>query len=255
MRLFLACAYTYANRLDESLKFRSKYVLESYFYLKSKKRAIEMIKQHKYKHFMLDSGAFTYLAQQNNGNNISVDWDEYLDGYISFINRMNIDEFFELDIDNVVGLKKVEEMRFRLERETHKRCIPVWHFGRGKEYYIKMCKEYDYIAFGGIITDGIPNKEILRYLPWFTETAHKYGCKVHGLGVTCKGIEKYGLDSVDSTTWLSGSRFGQIAQFDGTRVKNVARASLIGKRVYNAKGLDAHNFNEWLKYQAWLEKF
>lgn len=255
MKLFLACSYTYANRVSEGLSYKSKYVLESFFYLRGKKKTQEMIEQRRYKDFLLDSGAFTYLAQQNKGVNICVNWDEYLDEYIDFINRMCIDEFFELDIDSVVGIKKVEQLRYRLEKGTNKRCIPVWHFGRGKDYYIKICKEYDYIAFGGIITDGISNKQILKYLPWFTETAHKYGCKVHGLGLTCKGIEGYGLDSVDSTTWLSGSKYGLLSQFDGTRVKSIARASQIGKRVNNRKRIDEHNLKEWLKYQSWLEKF
>jgi hypothetical protein len=232
-----------------------KNVLESYFYIKGKPVIEELIRRHCYKHFLLDSGAFTYLAQKQSGKSVNVDWDEYLTGYIKFIKDNDIDEFFELDIDSVVGLRKVEEMRSRLEIETGKKCIPVWHFSRGKDYYIQMCKDYDYIAFGGIITDGVSTKEILKYLPWFTQTAHKYKCKVHGLGLTCAGVEKYGLDSCDSTTWISGSRFGQMAEFDGTRVTNVTRASKMGKRVYDSKAIDVYNFKEWLKYQLWLERF
>ena len=73
-------------------------------------------------------------------------FDEYLTRYINFINKYDIKYFFELDVDSIVGYEKVKQLRKRLENETGKKCIPVWHKSRGKEEYLKMCKKIDEIA-------------------------------------------------------------------------------------------------------------
>lgn len=45
------------------------------------------------------------------------DWDAYVSGYADFINRFDVKLFFELDIDNVVGLAEVERLRHKLEKD------------------------------------------------------------------------------------------------------------------------------------------
>lgn len=112
---------------------------------------------------MLDSGAFSYINSKNTNN---VNWDEYIESYAEFINNHNIKLFMELDIDSVVGIKEVERLRNKLERLTNKQCIPVWHKSRGKDYWLKMIKEYDYVAIGGIVTKEIKPSEY-KYFHWF----------------------------------------------------------------------------------------
>lgn len=220
------------------------FVLQSYYYVA--KWQLPHIKN--YDLFLLDSGAFSFM----NSNLGHVNIDEYLDGYIDFINKHDIKYFFELDIDSVVGLEEVERLRKKLEDGTRKKCIPVWHFSRGKDYFIKMCQEYDYVAFGGIITDGVSYKEILKYLPWFVKTAHQYGAKIHGLGLTCKGVEKFGLDSVDSTSWKTASRFGSFYKFTGSEMVNISPKT---RRMKKSKYIEVerNNLYEWIKYQKYLD--
>lgn len=221
------------------------YVLESFYYIRDYE--IPLIKSCDL--FLLDSGAFSFM----NSNLGHVDIEKYLDDYIAFINKHDVKYFFELDIDSVVGLKEVERLRKKLEDGTGKKCIPVWHFSRGKEYFIKMCQEYDYVAFGGIITDGIPTKKILKYLPWFVKTAHQYGARIHALGLTCKGIEKFGLDSADSTSWNSISRFGSLYKFDGEKIVNITpKNKRIDKSKYNQG--EVHNLKEWIKFQKYCNR-
>lgn len=249
MKLYLAGVSSRENlkELDEA-----RYVLESFYIVRSRPKTIEKIKKRQWDDFLLDSGAYSFLAQQMKGKGAKVDWDKYVEEYIEFIKENRVEKFFELDIDSVVGIKEVERLRAKLEKGVGRKCIPVWHVSRGKDYFVKMCKEYDYIAFGGILTDGVSTKKIIKYLPWFTKTAHKYGCKIHGLGLTCKGIEKLGLDTADSTSWLSGGRFGSLHQFDGEGIKSV---SFKDKRAKNYMQIDKHNLKEWIKYQKHLEKF
>ena len=220
------------------------YVLESFAYIKPNDVIVPLIPF--FKGFLLDSGAFTFMAQAKG----PVDFDEYLRRYIAFIKKHDIQHFFELDIDSVVGYEKVKEYRRILERETGRRCIPVWHRARGKEDFLRMCDEYDYVAIGGIVTKEIKPSEH-RYFPWFIREAHKRGAKIHGLGYTnLSGLSKYHFDSVDSSSWTSGNRFGHLYKFTGRGLQQIHKPP--GTRV-KARITAINNFVEWVKFSEWAE--
>ena len=237
MKVFLAGAYT---REKAFIGKNIDYMLESFFYVLPWQ--IERIPNMKM--FLLDSGAFTFMNGTGNAN-----FDEYLTRYINFINKYDIKYFFELDVDSIVGYEKVKQLRKRLENETGKKCIPVWHKSRGKEEYLKMCEEYNYVAIGGIVTKEI-TKDQYPFFTWFLNEAHKRGCKVHGLGFTSiADLPKYHFDSVDSTSWKSGGRFGQLHIYKNGAIKTITQKSK--RAVYRA--IDTNNFNEWLKFQRYAE--
>lgn len=187
-----------------------------------------------------------------NGNKGKVDFNQYLNDYINFINKYDIKYFFELDIDSVVGYEKVKEMRTVLEKGTGKKCIPVWHKARGLEEWQRMTKEYDYVAIGGIVTKEIRPKEYKYFSP-LLNIAKENGCKVHGLGFTnLKALRRYRFYSVDSTSWLSGGRFGQLYIFqDGT----LNQISYKNRRIRNYMESHHHNIEEWLKFQKYADKY
>lgn len=247
MKLFLAGPRSHRKSLDylAARGIYIPYVLESFFNIQHWE--MEYIKNSKM--FLLDSGAFSFMTRSN----LRADFDEYLKKYIHFINKYNVKYFFELDVDSVVGLKKVEEYRETLERETGKKCIPVWHKSRGKQYFINMCKEYDYVAVGGIASREIKASEY-KYLPWFVETAHKHGAQIHGLGFSNpKYLEIIRWDSADSTTWASGGRWGHLYKFDGKRIVQITSSKKYGRRLIKPKA-DIHNIQEWIKYAEYLER-
>ena len=217
--------------------------LESFAYISKKEETII----GKYTNFLLDSGAFTYL----NGLKLEkVNWDNYIEKYASFVNLHNINLFFELDIDSIVGIKEVERLRNKLEKLTNKKCIPVWHKTRGLNYWKRMVDEYDYVAIGGIVTKEIKQSEHKIFFP-LLEIAKKNNCKVHGLGYTnLKGIEKYNFYSVDSTSWLSGNRFGSVYWFNGRTMKKQNKKK--GQRVITNKTAQ-NNFNEWVKFSKYVD--
>ena len=177
-------------------------ILESFYYADEwTEKAIPLLDK-----FLLDSGAFTFMSSSKT----HVDWDVYLNRYIDFINRNNVKQFFELDIDSIVGYEKVKDLRRVLEKGTGKRCIPVWHKSRGLAEWHKMTEEYDYVAIGGIVSREIKPNEYKYFTPML-EIAKKNKCKVHGLGFTnLRGMEKYHFYSVDSTAWTTGNRFGAV---------------------------------------------
>lgn len=233
MRIYLAGTSAFDVPLEES-----KYTLESFYYFQ------EWQKKYINKDFMLDSGAFTFMSNQKQTQNI--DFDEYVERYAKFINENNIELFFELDIDCVVGINEVERLRNKLEKLTNKRCIPVWHKSRGFDYYKRLVQEYDYIAIGGIVTKEIKKDEFVIFSE-LIRIAHDNKCKVHALGFLGYLKERvYNFDSVDGTNWNLGTRLGVLFNLVG---KTMYRREFKNKRIKDPKKLTIHNFNEWCKYQ------
>lgn len=245
MKIYLADSGTLREAYCEepTIKYRP-YILESFYYAdKNTERLLPYFGD-----FLLDSGAFTFM--ENAGKTV-VDWDDYIERYAAFITRNNIDKFFELDIDSIVGYPKVIEMRHRLEDLVGKPCIPVWHQVRGKDDFLKCCEEYNYVALGGIV-----GKEwkvwAEKYMPWFIREAHRRGTKIHGLGYTkLDKLRQYHFDSVDSTAWTAGNRFGFIYQFKNGRMIKYPVPK--GKRIGSARQAAVINFTEWIKFQKWAE--
>ena len=199
--------------------------------------------------FLLDSGAFTLFSNKNKGNNVV--WEEYVDRYADFIVRNKVERFFELDIDKLIGYDRVLALRKRLEQKTGRQCIPVWHKFRGKEKFLRMCDEYKYVSIGGIVSKEITPDEY-RYFPWFIDTAHKAGAKIHGLGFTALSLlPKYHFDSVDSTAWTTGNRFGAVYRFTGTTIEKLGKKP--GQWFKDSRAVAINNFNEWVKFQKWAE--
>lgn len=253
MRVYLADAGTrFQSTHTESLKrgfsqgeiFNGAHVLWSYFYINP---FAEKIVIPNCKSFLLDSGAFTFLSSSKK----SADWDSYLAKYAEFISNNGVDLFFELDIDPVVGYENVKKYRAKLERLTGKQAIPVWHKSRGKDEFLALCRDYPYVAVGGIVTKEI-KREQHKYFPWFIDTAHENDCMIHGLGYTSPdGLHKYHFDSVDSSSWTSGNRFGISYTFNGQTL--VQRKKPQNTRLQDHYGMSFCNFNEWLKFQRYAE--
>jgi hypothetical protein len=218
--------------------------LESCVYISQFEKTITS----KYKNFLLDSGAFTFL---NKSKGQKINWDEYVINYANFIKQYDVKLFFELDIDPIVGLKEVERLRILLENTAQRKCIPVWHKSRGLDYWKQMCKDYNYVAIGGIVTQEIKRSEYDVFYP-LLKIARENNTKVHGLGFTnLKGMEKYKFYSVDSTSWLSGNKFGAVYLFDGKTMQKQKKK--VGQRV-KTNEVAIHNFTEWVKFSKYAEQ-
>lgn len=242
MKVFLAGINSLKNR-TEKLK-QIDYILESFYTIKDwEKPFIKKVKM-----FLLDSGAFTFM---NSKSKEAIDWDKYICDYAKFILENDVKYFFELDIDNIVGLKEVERLRNKLEALTQRKCIPVWHKTRGIEYWREMTKQYSYVAIGGNAIGEISSKEYRLFKPML-EIAERNLCRVHGLGFTpTKILKQFNFWSVDSTNWLSGARFGSYYFFNG---KHIISKSFKNKKG-NGEKLNMHNLEEWIKFQKYADKY
>ena len=139
------------------------YLLSSFWEHKSGRYGSYVLQE---KH-ILDSGAFSAFSGKNNG----FDWDSYVRKYADFILKNNIQKFFELDIDVVVWLRKVEYYRRYLEDKTGRKPIPVWHASRKRDYFLRMCEEYPYVAIGttSAMEEGRRIRQNPMILKWFID--------------------------------------------------------------------------------------
>ena len=236
-----------ADDFVRDVKLSEMSILESFYYLRKNEEFMALAKH--FGSFLLDSGAFTFMTGVHKG---AINWDEYVEDYARFINKHDIKLFFELDIDSVVGLQEVERLREKLEALTGKKPIPVWHKNRGKEYFIKMCENYPYVALGGIVTKEILRQKYEKGFPWFIKTAHLHRCKIHGLGyTTILNLPKYHFDSVDSTAWLYGNRGGYLYKFNPSK-GTMDQLKADNARLKSREGA-VNNFREWVKLCKYAE--
>lgn len=249
MRIYLASTFS-GMTADARKTFIEKgkpiYILETFF--NGKKQCGKALKDVGTENFLLDSGAFSFM----NGAKCSQEQlENYMDDYIRFINEYNVKYFFELDVDTIYGIDFVHILRKRLERETNKQCIPVWHKSRGVEYWKQMCNEYKYVAIGGLVFHV--KKSEYELIKKMVDYAYRKGVKVHGLGFTkTKELEKWSFYSVDSASWCKGAARGQQRQdFNGKHI-TARRIDGSGKKIY-LSSLVYHNGIEWCKYQRYMD--
>ena len=245
MKVFLAGTAPWRSEgiYNKVIKENGPYILESFYYAdEDTERLIP-----EFGDFLLDSGAFTFMMNTKQ----KIKWEEYIEKYAYFIKKNNIKKYFELDIDSIVGYEKVKEYRKMLENLTGRPCIPVWHKSRGIKEFQRMCDEYDYAAIGGIVAKEIkPNQ--YKALPMMIDEAHRRKCKLHGLGFTSlKWLPICHFDSVDSTAWTTGNRFGFIYYFDGKTMKKIDCPK--GKRLADGRKVAVINYTEWIKFQQYAE--
>ena len=243
MKVYLAGFETAYNIWKESTE--NIYILSSYINHQNG----ECPKYMKQDRHILDSGAYSAM----NGTLKNIDWDKYVENYADFIAKNNIKHFIEMDIDSVVGLEKVEQLREKLEKITKKKCIPVWHRSRGEKYFLQMIKNYDYVALGGFAINEWKKKDY-KYINWFLEKAKENNCKIHGLGITgIDVLKKYKFYSVDSTSWLAGSKYGEVCMFRNGFPVRIKKK--LNKRVKDYKDLNLYNFKQWIKFQKYAEEY
>ena len=247
MKLYLAgqAPWKEDGLYNAAIQERCPYILESFYYATDWTE--KMIPQ--FGAFLLDSGAFTLFSDAKRGRGVV--WEEYVDKYADFILRNKVQNFFELDIDKLVGYERVLTLRRRLEKKVGAQSIPVWHKSRGKDNFLRMCRDYKYVAIGGIVSKEITPDEY-KYFSWFIQQAHKAGAKIHGLGFTAlTQLHKYHFDSVDSTAWVSGNRFGSVYYFNGRTMEKLDKGK--NQRMKNGKLIAINNFTEWCKFQRYAE--
>lgn len=222
-------------------------ILSSFYYCEKNKELVSRIP--KMRNFMLDSGIFTMI---NSGKRVDIE--DYLVRYAEFIKGYKIKEYVELDLDQVIGVKETRRLRDRLENMVGWQSIPVWHTIRKEDSFIDDCKNYKRICLGFFLTEGLSIATTQKFAPHFIKKAHEIGCKIHGLGFTYTSLlPKFSFDSVDSSTWSAGKRYGCLQWFDKEKKVIVQKSRPQGTKT-NLPLIEKYNFSQWREYQDWALK-
>lgn len=245
MKIYLAGVAPWRNegRYDPIIHKYKPYILESFYYANADTERLIPY----YGDFLLDSGAFTFIANKSD----KINFEDYLERYADFIVRNNVKKFFELDIDSVVGYSKVKEYRTKLEKLTNRQVIPVWHKNRQIDEYKRLCEEYSYIGIGGYVIKELKPNDFNAF-PAMLKIAHNNQCKVHCLGFTkLSDLKKYHFDSVDSTAWTTGNRFGYVYKYENGTMKKYKKS---GCRLNDSRAVALNNYTEWIKFSQYAER-
>lgn len=203
MKIFLS-AIEGQKEIPQIFAGKMKWNLMSYYAIRKNTALAEYIRDNS-EEILIDSGAHSFQKGKK------VDWVKYTQEFADFIkkyDRPNVIGYFEMDVDNIIGYEKVLELRKILENVSDK-IIPVWHYNRGIDDYIQMCKDYagKIVAITGFRGAEIRDDQYLM----FVKVAKKYGCKVHCLGMTRTDVlDKVPFDYVDSSSWLQNGVYGNI---------------------------------------------
>ena len=167
-------------------------------------------------------------------------FEDYICRYRDWIsqNRQLISLCVNLDIDNVVGMEKVLEWDYDIFRPLERQGVPVcyvWHENYGFDFWLKMCREHEYVGLPGHLSESEYQKML--------KPAIMNGCRVHGFALTKSFvIGRLPFASVDSISWKSGEMYGQTFNFEGSKLrvydKNQKDQRKRFKAKYVAAGID-----------------
>ena len=182
----------------------------------------------------IDSGAYTYQADPKYLEYTKEDWEKQIVHYLNWA-RKNKDIIFaiaNLDLENLLGVDVVREWNEKyFEPFMLETGIPVcfiWHPICGEDGWERYCQRYPYVGLSWVADDGTDLD--FAYGMNKLKVAEKYNSLVHGMGMTRTSIlPKLPFYTVDSTSWKSGFRYGQIAIWNGKKVQ------LKGKEDFDTK--------------------
>lgn len=234
-------------------------ILVSYFYIRRKTKAyikniLPEIKERKGL-FMTDSGAFSFIhGHETEAMYTPEYWIDYLEEYVQFV-RDNCESIFcaaNLDLDFYVGREVVDEWNEKYFKplEYYTNIVYVSHTDPQGYYSDKdgtkrlreYCSRHKYVG----IASGFPKGSDAKYV----SIARQYGTRLHGFGWTSiPRLKQFPFFSVDSTTWLSGLRYGSTYLYDGKNFKTIEY-----KKKYRRKSRKLMCRDNGVDFEAMLQE-
>lgn len=173
----------------------------------------------------VDSGAYTYQSDPKYLEYSVEDWEKQIKEYLNWArrNKEYIFAIANLDLENLLGNEIVKEWNEKyFEPFMLETGIPVcfiWHYTTGVDMWEKYCERYPYVGFSYVSQEQgeLDLSEALSRL----KVAEKYNTLVHGMGMTRTSVlPQLPFYTVDSTSWKSGFRYGQVAVWNGEKVQH-----------------------------------
>lgn len=171
----------------------------------------------------LDSGIFNLTNEHKRAHGVSMNealslapneidgFDELLSKYLKVVHQLEPHLWGYIELDQG-GCDNKRKTRAMLESEGL-RPIPVYHpLNDGWDYFDELAEQYDRICFGNIVQASRLERQYLVATAYERRKKHP-GLWIHLLGYTPDAITNtYPSSSCDSSSWLSGVRWGGNAQ-------------------------------------------
>ena len=197
-----------------------------------------------YPQLFMDSGAFTASTK-----GVKIDIKEYAQWIRE--NREYIHTYANLDV--IGNAEATWENQQRLE-DMGLNPLPVFHTREPWEYLERYVEKYDYVGLGGLVPFAKGRDPI--YVPWVLKCFKmaQGKCVFHGFGVTnWETLKNFPWYSVDSTSWLAGTQYGQVPIWD-RKQNRIKKIDLYSKQWFELSdlmrsyGLDPKMFADRSKY-------
>lgn len=166
--------------------------------------------QLKDKKVFIDSGAFSAFTR-----GAVIDIQKYCDWL-----KQNLRE-----ITVYAGLDVIGDWQASAKNQAYMEAhglnpILAFHYGSPLSELERICKAYDYFAFGGMVSLAKKRNEMVAWLDRCFAVVKKFWPKkVHCFGVTAQPIlERYPFYSCDSTAAIMGGGMGRVMDFKNGRL-------------------------------------
>lgn len=194
--------------------------------------------------FMTDSGAFSFFHGEISPKFYDPKfWEPYLEEYVEWLvtNRKYIYVAANLDLDRFLGRERIDywdrkyfkpiEKYVQIAYIAHAHDDPKYSDQYGLHRVTHHLKKHDYIGIGSsLMTNrkGFDSK--------FNQLAKQYKKRIHAFGWTSvPRLKNFPFFSVDSTTWLSGVRYGSSYLYDGRNFQTIdakKKYKRVGDKVF-----------------------
>jgi len=147
----------------------------------------------------VDSGAYSVFTGKKTINH---------QAYIDFIKDVNAKTYASLD---VIGSAKRSKENVMEELKQGLSPVPTFHSDEPLEYLDYYIDNFEFIALGGLVGGG--RTKLMRFLDvcWNRIAQTNRNLKVHAFGVmSYKTLSTYPFYSCDGTSWMLGSKRGNI---------------------------------------------
>ena len=156
----------------------------------------------------IDSGGFSAATQ-----GVEINMEEYAAWLKSYEDLITI--YANLD---EIGNPELTYQRQKEMEDLGLKPLPVFHTGEPTSWLEKYIDEgYDYICLGGMVPYSKDKKKLIKWMSLCFDIAKASGreIKYHGFGMTNWDLMRaYPWESVDSSSWCSGFRYGSVPLFD-----------------------------------------
>lgn len=253
MKLFIAgqgvpAQDIYNFRLEQKKKGKEIAFLHSYLEIKGGK--YDLLNKHlSPENRFLDSGAFTAFTQ---GKVIDIN------DYARVIRESGAKYYANLD---VIGDYKATAKNQAYLESLGLHPIATFHFNSPIEELEKMLDKYDYIALGGLVPLAMQKDKLIKWLDYCYSRITKRDklVKTHLFGMNSLDIwKRYPCYSADATSWVSGSKFRRIIEFNGKRFVTHHKRLKTDKshKVWEGNYIDLnlHNILEYQKGADYITK-